>query len=159
MQKDVIRSQAKEDGVIKYNNGKPCARGHICERYVANHACVMCIKENESYKYQQEMRSQKQPQKRKEKEENKRIRRNAKRHKRRALEKSAGGSYNVKEIRNLYESQNGKCTICGLQFDNCVKYEIDHIMPISKGGNNSIKNIQLLCRACNLIKSNKYPYP
>ncbi len=33
--------------------------------------------------------------------------------------------------------------------------EFDHILPYSKGGTNSYKNIQILCTECNRIKSDK----
>lgn len=54
----------------------------------------------------------------------------------------------------LFGEQGGKCTICERLMD-MEFLEIDHIHPTSKGGNNGIENLQLLCRTCNGIKSNK----
>ena len=55
-------------------------------------------------------------------------------------------------IRNaVWRRAQGKCEICHSQY----KLEFDHIIPISKGGSNSYRNIQLLCEKCNRSKSAK----
>lgn len=51
----------------------------------------------------------------------------------------------------VWQRDKERCVSC---FSN-VNLEFDHIIPVSKGGANSIKNIQLLCRNCNRTKSNK----
>lgn len=62
----------------------------------------------------------------------------------------------------LYERQSGKCAICGmqLQIDDFTRIEdyltLDHILPVSRGGSNGIKNLQGLCRRCNHEKDCYY---
>lgn len=73
---------------------------------------------------------------------------------RRARKLKAGGSFTKLEVDNLFKLQKGLCIYCRC---NLLKYHIDHIMPLSLGGNNDIKNIQLLCKTCNLKKHNKHP--
>lgn len=58
-------------------------------------------------------------------------------------------SENVRIV--VWRRDQGKCTQCGSR----EKLEYDHIIPISKGGSNTVRNIELLCESCNRQKSNK----
>ena len=53
-----------------------------------------------------------------------------------------------------YEKQHHKCAICGEEFE-FEEMQADHIKPWSKGGHTTPDNCQMLCRDCNLKKSNK----
>ena len=52
-----------------------------------------------------------------------------------------------------YEKQDHKCAICGEEFEY-KEMHADHINPWSKGGRTVPENCQMLCRDCNLKKSN-----
>lgn len=52
---------------------------------------------------------------------------------------------------DVWQRDGGKCIECGSK----EKLEYDHIIPISKGGANTVRNIQLLCENCNRTKSAK----
>ena len=53
-----------------------------------------------------------------------------------------------------YERQNGRCAICGNEF-NLYDMEADHIIPWSQGGKTTPDNCQMLCKKCNREKSDK----
>lgn len=68
----------------------------------------------------------------------------------------------------LIEKFNYTCQICNIVFDKPINYngiktiiqndiwiEIDHIVPISKGGDDTLNNKQILCNVCNSKKYNK----
>lgn len=48
----------------------------------------------------------------------------------------------------VWRRDEGKCTKCGSR----KNLEYDHIIPVSKGGGNTIRNIELLCEECNRKK-------
>ena len=48
-----------------------------------------------------------------------------------------------------------RCCLCGRSSKDGVKLEVDHIVPVSKGGRTTMDNLQTLCWDCNRGKSNK----
>ena len=48
----------------------------------------------------------------------------------------------------VWTRDQGRCVQCGRE----EELEYDHIIPVSKGGSNKEKNIQLLCAPCNRSK-------
>ena len=54
----------------------------------------------------------------------------------------------------LFEAQKGICNGCAKEFD-AVNFEIDHIIPKSKGGGDYYENFQLLCGNCNRVKGDR----
>ena len=56
--------------------------------------------------------------------------------------------------KTLYGEQEGRCNLCRRHFE--VQYfHLDHIIPKAKGGPDTDLNLQLLCSACNIVKSTR----
>lgn len=53
--------------------------------------------------------------------------------------------------REVWRRDMGRCARCGSR----ENLEYDHIIPISKGGSNTSRNIELLCQSCNRKKADK----
>ncbi len=51
--------------------------------------------------------------------------------------------------RAVWIRDQGKCARCGSR----ERLEYDHIVPVSRGGSNTERNIELLCEVCNRAKS------
>ncbi len=73
---------------------------------------------------------------------------------RRSLKLGIKGFFTRKTIENLYCKQRGKCA-CGCGEVLNGSFEVDHIKPLSKGGENTPNNLQLLTIKCNRIKGAK----
>lgn len=69
------------------------------------------------------------------------------------FQQTSGNTRHIPQnIKNaVWQKCQGKCVQCGSN----SYLEFDHIIPFSKGGSNSENNIQILCRQCNLAKSNQ----
>jgi HNH endonuclease len=53
--------------------------------------------------------------------------------------------------REVWDRDGGRCARC-----TATEYlEFDHIIPHARGGASTVNNIQLLCRKCNLLKSDR----
>ena len=80
--------------------------------------------------------------------------------KRKAAEKGANGyAFDVFEV---FERDGWRCRLCDCSSPKILRGtyhpsapELDHIKPLSKGGEHTMENTQLLCRTCNAMKRDK----
>lgn len=61
----------------------------------------------------------------------------------------------VEDIDKLFTAQRGKCWWCG---EKLKAYQLDHRIPVSKGGPTDPSNIVLACKPCNQKKGAKLPW-
>jgi 5-methylcytosine-specific restriction endonuclease McrA len=72
--------------------------------------------------------------------------------KRRALKSGAKNKLVRRHWLRILEAANGKCYYCKNKFD---KLTMDHVIPISKGGDHCASNMVAACISCNSKKYNK----
>ena len=78
--------------------------------------------------------------------------------KRRVREREIINTLTSQEWLDILEQYNYRCAYCGKEFDLFDKPEKEHVMPISKNGDNTKENVVPACRSCNAKKWNKLNY-
>jgi 5-methylcytosine-specific restriction endonuclease McrA len=63
--------------------------------------------------------------------------------------KRAAGKLTAPEWRSVLEKYGSACLCCGSDGPPTI----DHVIPISRGGMNTVDNVQPLCNGCNMRKS------
>jgi len=72
--------------------------------------------------------------------------------------RKTGRKFTTKDLRNKL-GDNPMCYLTGIpiNLDKTETYQLDHIMPRSRGGDNSLENCGLVTKEINLAKSDKTP--
>lgn len=74
---------------------------------------------------------------------------------RRARMRNAEGTHTAEDVSRIRDLQKDKCASCGVRLKG--KGQVDHIIPLAKGGSNWPKNLQILCAPCNISKNARDP--
>ena len=56
----------------------------------------------------------------------------------------------IKSFEKMFFNQRGRCAYCSEPLDD--NFELDHVVPIAKGGGNTPRNVVLACIPCNRKK-------
>lgn len=59
-----------------------------------------------------------------------------------------------RDIKRMLARHGGKCAYCSISLAD--GYHVDHVLPVSLGGSNSIGNLAPACATCNVSKSNYF---
>ena len=59
----------------------------------------------------------------------------------------------TKRFNAIHRKTNGHCAYCGILLDSEIC--IDHIIPRSRNGKDTVENLLLCCRSCNSRKKNR----
>jgi hypothetical protein len=88
--------------------------------------------------------------------ENRRLSKRVGEQKRRVAKDRSVDHHTPADVRNQHATQKGMCWWCDAPVGNT--YHVDHIIPLSKGGDNSARNICISCPTCNTSKGAKLPH-
>lgn len=74
---------------------------------------------------------------------------------RRARKRAAEGMHTAADIAAQLKRQKSKCYWCGCKL---IKYHVDHVIPLVRGGWNDPSNLVIACPHCNDSKGAKLPH-
>lgn len=78
---------------------------------------------------------------------------------RRARKRNAQGTHTTDELYQQLRRQKNKCYYCHVKLGKeRNSWVAEHVIPLSRGGSNSIDNIVIACPTCNLRKHDKLPH-
>jgi 5-methylcytosine-specific restriction endonuclease McrA len=72
-----------------------------------------------------------------------------------AKRQNSYGTHSHLDVLDRLKWQGGRCAVCCGVLSG--KFEVDHYIPLAKGGHNNPSNLQLLCKSCNRRKHAKDP--
>lgn len=128
------RTKGKTLNIVDMKSTCPdCGCNHMAKRKVAR--CAVCAKRTAN--------------------------RSHKKHKKKRRAIMRGAKYGIAFAdKDIFKRDKWKCKLCGCNVQKKDIYannaaEIDHVIPLSKGGPHTPGNVQTLCRECNLKKSDK----
>ncbi len=176
----ISREDAIHQELRRYFTGNPCKFGHISERLVLSKRCLECDRIRSAKRRESNpgfLESNREHSRRFNSENQEHLRR-IKRERYasdeafRELEKLRHKTYyrtqdgrqskirNRNQYRALKINALAQCVnkIMTEEFYvNCPDdYEVDHIIPLSKGGNHDVSNLQYLTKALNVSKKNRH---
>lgn len=79
----------------------------------------------------------------------------AQRARRRAREYGAPGNYTRQDVHAILRLQCRRCYYCEA---NLARFDVDHWIPLVRGGSNHPENIVICCDSCNSSKGSKLPW-
>ncbi len=69
------------------------------------------------------------------------------------LKRRAAGNVSKEEVAQMVVDQDEKCAYC--QKELCGEWEVDHMLPVARGGTSNWSNLAVTCMNCNRRKSAK----
>ncbi len=172
--RNFIREEARKIGKKTFFDGEPCFNGHISEKRTDSNACVICLRKRNIITSRNYRRKKENKEKCRRYRENnsekicaykkiyskKYLQENKEkiyilRKIRSSMKRSNGGKFNKNDIFSLLRIQRCECVYCKKNISK--KFEIDHIIPVVKGGTSFCGNLQLLCVSCNRKKYTMLP--
>ena len=65
-------------------------------------------------------------------------------------------AFSMQKRWDIYQKTGGHCYLCG-EFVGFDSFEVEHNIPVSKGGSDELENLFCACHCCNTIKRDIYP--